>query len=238
MAEIFVSTLGEFGLDAWAELMARFPRFANRAIQSSLRYEGGRLQKIIKSSIIQGGAPGQPWPPLQPHTLAILAARRRQARWAAQKSKSRMINGVRVYSKVRASTVAKYRGHTERDPGGVKPLRKLAGATRYYYDDSIKTVTIGFLDQRNRGLGKMQAAGFTKTVDRRMGKLLAAFGFPVKTGTVLRTPPRPIVGPIFDQERGNIIRNVQVNAVNNIYRYLTGRPKDWDKKPESTGTAI
>ena len=118
------------------------------------------------------------------------------------------------------------------DPGGKKPLLKLAGATRYSYNDSIKTVTIGFLDQRNRGLGKMHAAGFEKTVDRPMAKLLAAYGFPVKTGTVLKTPGRPVVGPIFEQEKANIYRNIQTNAVNNIYRYLTGRPKDWDKQPE------
>ncbi len=222
--EIFVDNRGEFGLEAWGELMGRFPQYADRMISSALRYEGGRLMKLIKAAIQAGGPPGEPWAPLSPHTLAILAARRRQARWAARESKT----GRRV----RASTVAKYRGHTEIDPGGIKALRKLAGATRYYYNASIKTVTIGFLDQRNKGLGKMQAKGFTKTVDRRMGRLLAAYGFPVKTGTVLVTPARPVVAPIFAQEEKNIYRNIRTNAVNNIYRYLTGRPKDWDKQPE------
>ena len=220
MAEFFVDTKGEFGLEAWAELMGRFPKFADRAISSGLKYEGDRLQKLIKRSIQAGGPPGQPWAPLSLHTLPILAARRRRTRWAAQKKAPR------------ASTVKKYRGHTEMDPGGKKPLLKLAGATRYQYNESIKTVTIGFLDQRNRDLGKMHAAGFEKTVDRPMAKLLAAYGFPVKTGTVLKTPARPVVGPIFEQEKANIVRNVQYNAVNNIYRYLTGRPKDWDKQPE------
>lgn len=225
--EIFVDTKGEFGLEAWGELMGRFPQYAERMISSALKYEGGRLQKLIRGSIGAGGPPGHPWAPLQPHTLAILAARRRRARWAARGKK-----GV----KVRASTIAKYRGHTEIQPGGVKALRKLAAATRYYYDKSIHAVTIGFLDPRNKGLGKLQAKGFTKTVDRRMGELLAAYGFPVKTGTELRTPARPVVAPIFMQEKANIIRNVRINAVNNIYRYLTGKPKDWDKVPQQVTT--
>jgi len=220
MPEIFIDTKGEFGLDAWAELMGRFPKYSDRAIASSLKSEGSRLQKIIKLSIQQGG-PG--WPPLHPHTLAVMMARRRQGRWAAQEAKGK---------KVRASTKQKYRGHIEMDPGSVKPFRKLAGATRYYYDDSVKTVTIGFLDTKKRYLAKKHAEGFTMTADRRMGKLLAAYGFPVKTGTVLKVPARPVVGPVFEREKGNIKTNIQQSTVNNIYRYLTGRPKDWDKQPE------
>ncbi len=220
MPEIFVDTKGEFGLDAWSELVGRFPEHANRAIASAVKSEGSRLQKILKIYIQLGGV-GVYWPALHPHTLAILAARRRRARWAAQAARGK---------KVRGSTVVKYRGHTEIQPGGVKPLRKLAGATRYYYDDTVKTVTVGFLNQKMRGLGKMHAAGYTKTVDRRMGKLLAALGFPVRTGTTLKTPARPVVGPVFEREKANIIKNVKTKTINNIYRYLTGGQKDWDQQ--------
>jgi hypothetical protein len=213
--EFFVGTkTGEFGLEEWSELIGRFPQFSDRAISSALKSEGSRLQKIIKLTIQQGGPD---WPPLHPHTLAIMAARRRQARWAAKEAKGK---------RVRASTIKKYRGHTEIQPGGVKPLRKLAGATRYYYDDSIKTVTIGFLDTKKRYLAKKHAEGFTMTVDSRMRKLLAMYGFPVKQGTVLKVPARPVVGPVFEREKANIIKNIQRNAVNNIYRYLTGKGKD------------
>jgi hypothetical protein len=148
-------------------------------------------------------------------------ARRRQARWAARERRGK---------KIRASTKAKYRGHSEINPGGVKPLRKLAGATRYYYDDTIKTVTIGFLDTKKRYLAEKHAEGFTKTVDRRMGRLLAMYGFPVRTGTILKVPARPVVGPVFEREKANIKAHIQQSAVNNIYRYLTGKPKDWDKQ--------
>ncbi len=226
MPEFFVDTKGEFGLEAWAELMGRFPKFADRAIASGLKYEGGRLMWLIKQAIRGGGPPGRPWAPLSLHTLPILAARRRKSRWARQERKTG--------KGPRASTVKKYRGHTEMDPGGKKPLLKLAAATRYQYNDSIKTVTIGpyVMQPAQREKAEMHAAGFTKTVDRPMGKLLAAYGFPVRTGTVLKTPARPVVGPIFEQEKANIYRNIELNVVNNIYRYLTGRPKDWDKQPE------
>jgi hypothetical protein len=220
MAEFFVDTRGEFGLEEWGAMLARFPKHAERAVASGLRSEGSRLQRLIKRSIQAGGPPGQPWAPLHPHTLAIMAAKKRRKRWASREAQGKT---------VRASTRAKYRGHGEIDPGNVKPLRKLAGAARYYYDDAIKTVTIGFLDPKNKGLAKMHAAGFTKTVDRRMGRLLAAYGFPVKTGTVLRVPGRPVVGPVFDREKATIRKNIQENTINNIYRYLTGKPKDWDK---------
>lgn len=215
---IFVGTkTGEFGLEEWSESIGRFPQFSNRAISSALKSEGFRLQKIIKLSILQGGPEGAPWPPLNPHTLSILSARRRQARWKAKEARG---------GKVRGSTRAKYSGHSEIDPGGAKALRKLAGSTRYYYDDSIKTISIGFLDPGRRYLAKKHAQGFTRTVDRRMGKLLAALGFPVKTGTVLKVPARPVVGPVFEREKANIVKNVQNKAINNIYRYLTGKGKD------------
>jgi len=229
MAEFFVDTKGEFGLEAWGAMLARFPKHAERAVASGLRSEGSRLQRLIKLSIQRGGPPGQPWVPLHPHTHAIILARQRQARWARQESQSKMVDGKRVYKKVRAATRQKYSGHRESIATNVPPLRKLAGATRYYYDDVLKTVNIGFLDVKRRYIAKMHAAGFTKTVDRRMGRLLAAYGFPVKTGTVLRVPARPVVGPVFDREKATIRKNIQENTINNIYRYLTGKPKDWDK---------
>jgi hypothetical protein len=217
-AEFFVGTKqGEFGLEEWKEMISRFPQYSDRAISSALKSEGYRLQQIIKLSIQQGGPESAKWPALQPHTLAIAAAKRRQKRWAAKRAKG---------GKVRASTIAKYGGHTEVDPGGQRPLARLAGATRYYYDDSTKSVTIGFLDQKKRGLAKKHAEGYTQKVDSRMRKLLAAHGFPVREGTTLKVPPRPVVAPVFEKEKGNIIKNIQEKAINNIYRYLTGKGKD------------
>jgi hypothetical protein len=217
MSEISINTKG---LEDFRDLCARFPDHADRAVKSALRSEGYRLQQIIKTAIQLGGPASGKWPVLHPHTLAIMAARRRQARWAAKRAK-----GV----KVRASTVAKYRGHVEMDAGGIGPLRKLAGATRYTYDDTTKTVTIGFLDPGKRGLAQKHAAGYTQKVDRKMGKLLAAHGFPVKTGTVLKIPPRPVVAPVFRMEEKNLIKNIHEKVANNIYRYLTGRDKDFEK---------
>ena len=214
MAEFFVgSKQGEFGLEEWSDLVGRFPLYSNRAIASALKSEGWRLQKIIKLAIQQGGAEGSPWAPLHKKTLVVKAGVRRE-----KSRQARIARGVKVRARKAIES-------QDIDPGGIKPLAKLAGATRYYYDDSIKTVTIGFLDTKKRYLAKKHAQGFTYTVDRRMGKYLAAHGFPVKTGTVLKVPPRPVVSPVFEKEKANIIKNIKDKTINNIYRYLTGKGK-------------
>lgn len=208
---------GEIWLEDWAELIGRFPQHSDRAIASALKSEGSRLQRIIKRSILAGGPPGAQWPELQPHTLAIKAAKRRHARWASKRARG---------GKVRQSTIAKYSGHVEVAPGAIKPLRRMAGQTRYYYDNQTKTVTIGFLSEKSRELAKKHAQGYTRTVDRRMRKMLAAHGFPVREGTTINVPPRPVVEPVFNAEQDNITNNIRVKAIDNIYRYLTGKPKD------------
>ena len=215
MGEFFVGTkTGEFGLEEWKGLVGRFPQYSNRAISSALKSEGNRLQKIIKLSIQQRGPEGARWPKLHPRTLVVKASARKEKRRQAKISK-----GVKVRAR-------KQTPQGDIDTSGQAILAKLAGATRYFYDDSIKTVTIGFLDKNKRDLAKKHARGFTRTVDRRMGKYLAMHGFPVKTRTVLKVPARPVVGPVFERERANILKNVKEKSINNIYRYLTGKGKD------------
>jgi hypothetical protein len=175
------------------------------------------MQQMIKAAIRAGGPAGDQWPDPHPHAYAIRAAKRRERRRASRAAKGVKVRGRKIMNHVEQASP-------------VKPLQKLAGATRYYYDDAIKTVTIGFLDQKRRGLGKMHAAGFKIPVTGRMRKMMFAAGFPLAKGTTeLRVPARPVVRPVFERERGNIIRNVREKTINNIYRYLTGKPRDWDK---------
>lgn len=220
MNEFFVDTKhGEFGLEEWSELIGRFPNHADRAIASALKSEGSRLRKIIQMCIRQGGPPGAPWLPLHPRTLTVKAHRRREARWAAKEAK-----GV----KVRAATKRKYRGvPSEMAWGAAKPFQKAIGATQYYYDDDIKTVSIGFLkDTKIRYLMSKHAEGFTYKVDSRMRKFLALHGFPVKESTTLKVPARPVVGPVFEKEKATILKNVKEKSMRSIYRYLTGKSKE------------
>jgi len=106
------------------------------------------------------------------------------------------------------------------------PLQRLAGATRYFYSQSDKSVLIGFLDQKNRGLGKMHAAGFTIQITSRMRKMLFAVGMPLAKGTMqLKVPGRSVVAPIFIREQMNIRRNVAFKSLDNLTRYLAGKNK-------------
>jgi hypothetical protein len=111
-------------------------------------------------------------------------------------------------------------------PYGLKPMRKLANAVRYAYDKTIKTVTIGFLDQKKRGMAKKQAEGFKISVTTRMRRMLFAAGFPLAKGTTeLTVPPRPIVAPIFAREQKNIVQNIRLKILDNIKRYVSGKFK-------------
>lgn len=218
--EIYFDHRGEFGLEAWEKLLARFPEHAPRAIASALKSEGYRIQQLIKLAVQRGGEPK--WPALNPHGPIIrLAKRSRNAKM------SKLARGVKARRTKWEKAVAQDK-HIE-SGGAPLPLQKLAGASCYRYDDSTKTVTIGFLDQRKRGLGKMHAAGYKIEISDRMRKLLFASGMPLKKETTeLTVPARPVVGFVFEREKKNIVNNIKVRVVNNIYRYLTNREKDWD----------
>jgi hypothetical protein len=220
MPEVFVnSNQGEIGLDDWGELLARFPRHSPRALASSLRSEGYRLQQMIKTAILLGGIAEAKLDPLHPHTLAVRAWERRARQRAARRAK-----GVRVRKIKRLE-------HVEVNPGGIRPLRKLAGGTRYEYNDSVKTVTIGFFKMPWREIAEQHATGFKTPVNNRMRKMMFAAGFPLAKGTQeLTVPARPVVGPIYKREKDNIIRNVQDKTITNIYRYLTGKSQGFDKQ--------
>ncbi len=214
MAEIFVGTKhGEFGVEEWSEQIGRFPQHSGRAITSALKSEGNRLRNIIKLSIQRGGSE-EGWPKLHPHTIPLYSAKRREKRRG-----QRMSRGVKVRAR-------KYAEHIEQQSSKF-PLQRLAGAVRYYYDNTIKTITIGFLDQKKRGLAKLHAGGFRIPVTDKMRKMAFAAGFPLAKNTKeLNVPARPVVGPVFMREKTNIVRNVQEKSLRNIYRYLTGKTKE------------
>jgi hypothetical protein len=221
MAEIYIGTKhGEFSLEAWQELTARFPQFADRAIASSVRSEGARMQKMIKTAMMMQRLFGLDIPPLSPHTAYIKAAVRRERR-----RNLRIEKGV----KVRKRKTPEGKHHEIESP--VNPLQRLAGSIRYQYNDAIKTATVGPLDEKWRGLMKMHAQGFSLNITPRSRRFHFAVGMPLAKGTTqLRVPPRPIIAMIFQRERDQIIKNVQEKTHRNIYRYLTGKSKEQVEK--------
>jgi hypothetical protein len=215
MAEIYVDDRGEFGLEEWSRQLERFPQYADHAIASALRSEGYRIRNIIKQAIQLGGPEGDKWPKLNPHTAVLSRAKRQFVKnyRLSRKGRKKGEGSRRLYKDVMLST-------------RLSPLLKLAGASRYDYDPQIKTMTIGFLDQRMRGLAKRHAAGYETPVTPRMRKMAFSLGFPLKKSTQrLKTPPRPVIGPVFRREQANIRKNVAFKSLDNITRYLAGKYK-------------
>jgi hypothetical protein len=112
-------------------------------------------------------------------------------------------------------TMAKVMGGATEMPYG----RKMARAVRYNYDDAGRSVHIGWitptagsyaraLGQGMRG-GKMAWKRGGQTVTARMSKLFAAAGIYVKPGKQLKTPARPVVGPVFDRHKAEIPRYIE-----------------------------
>jgi hypothetical protein len=220
-AEIWIGTKqGEFGLEEWREQIARFPQFADRAIASAVKSEGSRMQQMIKMSMMLQNLSGLDLAPLSPHTAYIKAAVRRE-----RSRNLRIEKGVKV--RKRKSLDGKH----QESGADRKPLQRLAGSIRYRYDDSIKTVTVGPLDTKWRGLMKMHAQGFSTNITPRSRRYHFAVGMPLAKGTTqLKTPPRPIIAKIFEMEKNQIVKNVQEKTQRNIYRYLTGKSKEQVEK--------
>ena len=214
MLEIHFDRRGEVALENMADLMAAFPRYAHRAINSALASEGFRLKNIVQETIRAGG-PGGSWPELNPHTGILGLAKRRDLKnykmgWRGPKGKKRR---VKLYW-----SAAGGKRSTRRNP-----LLKLRGAVRYFVDKKTQTMNIGFIRASTRLLAIVhaQAEGFTTPVTPRMRKFMFAMGFPLKKSTrALRTPPRPLISRIFDLEKDNVHENLRRKFLLNVTRYM------------------
>lgn len=203
---------GEIGLEDYRNLLALFPNYADRAIASALRSEGFRLKNVIRQAIQAGGPEGAKWPKLSPHTLFI-----RRMIQTYRKRQARIAKGVKVKG---------YRNkerHVEVD-NEMKPLQKLAGASRYFYNPGEKMVTVGFLDQSRRELAQKHARGFEIVVTPRSRRFHFAVRMPLAAGTTkLKVPARPVVSVIFEREGKQIRQNVYSKVFSNVARYLTDK---------------
>lgn len=214
---------GEISLEEAAELMERYPSYAKRAIDSAIKSESWRMKNVIQATIRQGG-PGGKWPKLNPHTGIL--DRYIKGKWLKNYRKSR--KGIKRGGEAR---------RVWRDDGGLvrkrmstksAPLLKLAGGTRYSYDPNLMTASIGFLSGKSPGkttlLAKKHALGFRARLTPRARRWAFGLGFPLAKGTTeLVIPPRPVVGPVYEREKGNIVRNIGTKVLSNMERYRAGK---------------
>ncbi len=220
MFELYFDERGEVAIENMETILRAFPGLADRAMASALKSEGWRLKNMIRLAVRRGGPGGGTWKKLNPHTGVLSRMRSRTGRrqtvknfkmvWRGQKgSKQR----VPQYKEVMLSTRK-------------APLTKLAGAVRYKYDPEEKMVSIGFLHEQGVSdgmlrLALMHAKGYKTRITPKMRKMLFALGFPVKKSTTtLETPARPLIEPVFREEKSDIMINIERKFFKNLDRYM------------------
>jgi len=93
-------------------------------------------------------------------------------------------------------------------------------------------VSIGFfqspgVSENMVKLAGMHAKGFETNITPHMRKMLFALGFPVKKSTtVLKTPARPVIEPVFESEKDNIMRNIEIKFFKAMDRYWNEGQKE------------
>ena len=221
MFEFHFDTRGELGIENTADLLKRFPRHSDRAINSALASEGYRMKGILQQAIAQGGVYGE-WPKLNPHT-GVLSRRRSKAGPTQTIKNYRMVwkgtkgnkKRVRQYKQVITSTRE-------------NPLLKFRGGIRYQVDKDLNLLAVGFVNARIRLIRMAQehAEGFSTAITPKMRKMFFAMGFPVKKGRKFVTSPqRPLVRPVFRREKDNLQTNIKSKYLANLHRYMNGTEK-------------
>lgn len=221
MLELYLDKRGEAAIENMEAVLDAFPEDAKRAVASALKSEGWRLKNLIRTAIKTGGADGHKWQKLNPHTGVLSRAKKGHIKnyklvWKGKKGSKRR---ARQY---------KQQMFSKRE----NPLSRLAGAVRYKYDQDMDMVSIGFL--QNEGVSpamlnlvRMHARGFETNITPHMRKMLFALGFPVKKSTtVLKTPARPVIEPVFESEKDNIMRNIEIKFFKAMDRYWNEGQKE------------
>lgn len=185
-----------------------FPREMTAALKSLGWYLREKIKKGIENSN-PGGRRLAPLSLIQRIRLldSIKTIKKRKTPLEYAKGRS---GGAGRYSRFYSMTMAKPMGGATDQPYG----RKLARAVRYNYDAAGRSVHIGWItptaSSYARALGQgMRGARMSwrsgpQTVTARMAKLFSAAGIPVRVGKQLKTPARPVVGPVFDKHKGEI----------------------------------
>lgn len=219
MLEIYFDDRGELAVDSLPALFKAFPEYAERATASALKSEGHRLKNLLQAAVMARGVQGE-WKKLNPHTGILALGKKRTLKnyrmvWKGEKGRKK--RAPEYWGRKLSTKTA--------------PLSKLRGALRYQYDADMQMVSIGFLQsagvsQGMLSLAAMHAEGYSTAITPKMRKMLFALGFPVKKSrTVLKTPARPLIDPMFKREEDNIMDNVETKLISALQRYLYGGAK-------------
>jgi hypothetical protein len=198
--EIHFDKRGELAIENIDELAERYPKLADRAINSALGSAGFELKNALQDAINQGGPEGRSWERLHPYTELIRKRKKRT-----------------------------YKRTPKFNPGAVSaksPLLRFKGGIRYALDKDTKTLSAGFVNPKP-GLLKMlgmHARGWTTNVTRKMQKKFFAMGLPIATGKV-KTPGRPLIEPVWEAEQERITQHMERKFFEALKRYQTGGAK-------------
>jgi len=213
--EILVDPRGEVLIENIEEIVGRYPKWAKRAINSALASEGYVLRHMLQDAIKRGGPPGASWEKLNPYTALMESQSRRQER---RKSYVPKLNPSELTGDYRV------------------PLLKFRGGIRYAVNKDETAMGVGFINPIPDGKGwgppgtsflnmlKMHAKGYTKRVTRRMQIKFFTLGLPL-TARTLRVPARPLIEPVWDQEKENVIFSIERKFFLNMDRYARGGKK-------------
>lgn len=117
-------------------------------------------------------------------------------------------------------------GYDSRPPA-FRAMQKLAGGIRYRYDDDLSMMSVGFINKYGpvgsnfAQIIRMQAAGYETTVSRHLQRMAWALG--VRTGRLgsrFKVPARPLIEPIFNQEKDRMADRIETTFCAAIIRYI------------------
>ena len=198
-----------------------------RATRSALASTGHYMQQAVKDAVLFD-APYLGWPDRNPNTGILNRRKRLKGRvknyalkWRGPRGSKRRVRqywGGRYAHDPSAGFAPGKRGMY-----GRRAMGRLVGAVRYRKSTDGMRVRVGFLrsiNARATQLARQQAQGFTTRVTPRMRRMAFAMGFPLRKGTsVLRTPPRPWIGPVFRHERRALPRRFEQRYEKALARY-------------------
>lgn len=226
MLEITIDRRGEISIENIGWMMEQFPAYASRAIASALKSEGYRLSQLIKLVIAGKGVDGS-WPPLNPHTgvLSRKTGQGGQARW--MKNYRMVWRG----EKGKKKRVREYKSQIL--SSRLEPQARIKNAIGYLYDEQLQSVDVSFQNgifksrrDRMRFLMHLQSEGYAKTITPKMRKMLFSMGFPVKKETtMLKVPKRESIQPVFDNQKNQIVKNIDEKFAAALNRYIWGGMK-------------
>lgn len=213
-------------MDVATRLLMQMPGNGQRARNSALSTVGFEMKKKFKEAFAAGGAPGWPLAKLHPQT-PVIASRPAIVRGKGQYPK---YTTQRIPQKKLWGALANLIVYSVDKDAGTLEIGFMVGtfgkklkkwSTNSGEHSKLVNNTIG---EGAVGLAKFLTDGGTYPFQDRkdtekMRRYLASVGFPLHKGTILKAPPRPIVGPVVIQNQTLITKTFVGKFWANIQRY-------------------